>query len=229
MNKLSTNQKKSNIVPVYDITNCGPRHRYMANGKLVHNSDKLNYQNLSKRTKDPVLRRSMVPKTGNVVLAVDSSQIEARVNSYLSNQKDLTQLFIDKRDPYVDMATAIFAKPYDEIFHEAKIIGSKEGKKMRNLGKEAVLACIAEGTEVLTTRGWVAIQDITPDDLLWDGENWVPHDGVAYMGYKECIDFGGVLMTPDHKCFNGLSWRQAKDADVTEVTDWAIRHLPDTE
>lgn len=34
-------------VPVYDIINCGPRNRFGANGKLVHNSQKINMQNLS--------------------------------------------------------------------------------------------------------------------------------------------------------------------------------------
>lgn len=127
-------------VMTYDILDCGPRHRFVANGKLVHNSDKLNFQNLSKRTKDPVLRRSMKAMDGCIVLASDSSQIEARVNALLSNQNDLIQLFIDGGDPYVDMATAIFNKSYDEILHEAKVVGSKEGKRMRNLGKECVLA-----------------------------------------------------------------------------------------
>ena len=228
MNKSLTNQE-TRIMPVYDITNCGPRSRYMANGKLVHNSDKVNLQNLSKRTKDPVLRRSLRAMDGHIVLASDSGQIECRINGLMSNQQDLTQLFLDGRDPYVDMATAIFNRPYDEILHEAKVVGSKEGKKMRNLGKEAVLACISHDTEVLCKRGWVAIQDIKADDLLWDGENWVTHDGVVPMGSKECIDFGGVMMTPDHKCFNGHKWEQAQYADVTEVTNWAIGNLPDTE
>lgn len=33
-------------VPVYDIINCGPRHRFSGNGKLVHNSQKINMQNM---------------------------------------------------------------------------------------------------------------------------------------------------------------------------------------
>lgn len=188
-----------------------------------------NYQNMSKRTKDPVLRRSLTAPKGWVVLASDSGQIECRVNAFMSNQEDLIQLFLDKRDPYVDMASAIFNKSYEEILHEAKVVGSKEGKKMRNIGKEVVLACISHDTEVLCKRGWVAIQDIKEDDLLWDGEHWVTHDGVVSMGHKECIDFGGVMMTPDHKCFNGHKWEQAQYADITEVTNWAIRNLPDTE
>lgn len=99
-----------------------------------------NYQNLSKRTKDPVLRRSMRAMDGHIVLASDSSQIECRINSLLSNQADLVQLFLDGGDPYVDMASAIFNKPYDEIFHAAKVEGTKDGKRMRNLGKECQLA-----------------------------------------------------------------------------------------
>lgn len=35
-------------VPVYDIINCGPRSRFSANNKLVHNSQKINLQNLTR-------------------------------------------------------------------------------------------------------------------------------------------------------------------------------------
>lgn len=37
----------SNMAPVYDIVNCGPRNRFSANGKLVHNSQKINMQNMN--------------------------------------------------------------------------------------------------------------------------------------------------------------------------------------
>ena len=105
-------------------------------------SDKVNLQNLPKRSKDPVLRRALRAVDGHLWVAADSSQIEARLNAYISNQTDLVQLFVDGRDPYVDMATAIYNKPYDEIMALAKgDNATKEGKQMRNLGKEAVLAC----------------------------------------------------------------------------------------
>ena len=105
-------------------------------------SEKLNFQNLPKRSKDPVLRRALRAIDGHLWVAADSSQIEARLNAYISNQTDLVQLFIDGRDPYVDMATEIYGKSYDEIMALAKgDNATKEGKQMRNLGKEAVLAC----------------------------------------------------------------------------------------
>ena len=82
------------------------------------------------------MRKSLRAKDGHVVIATDSTQVELRVNSLIACQQDAIDVFTSGRDPYVDMATAIFNRPYDEIYHEAKVVGSKEGKKMRNLGKE---------------------------------------------------------------------------------------------
>lgn len=104
--------------------------------------EKCNWQNLSKRTKEPVLRQSMRAKKGHIVLPTDSSQIELRVNSVVSDQQDLVRIFQDNLDPYVDMAAAIYHKTYDEILHAAKVEKSKEGKAMRQMGK---LVCLAAG------------------------------------------------------------------------------------
>ena len=127
------------VVPVYDILNAGKDHKYMANGKLVHNSDKLNLQNLVKRTKEPVLRRSLRPKAGHVWVAADSSQIEARILSMVAGQQDLVDTFVSGRDVYIEMATKIYGKTYDEIYEISKRNPTKEGKAMRNLGKSCIL------------------------------------------------------------------------------------------
>lgn len=59
--------------------------------------------------------------------------------------------------------------------------------------------CLLEGTPVLTQRGWVAIEALQDFDMLWDGVEWVRHDGVIDNGVRECILVGGIWMTPDHK------------------------------
>lgn len=218
------------VVPVYDILNAGKDHKYMANGKLVHNSDKVNLQNLSKRTKDPVLRRSLRAMQGCVWVAADSSQIENRLACFVANQQDVIDVFLAGKDVYIDMATKIYNESYDDIYEQSKgANATKEGKMKRNVAKAVVLGCISQDTMVLCKRGWVAIQDVQDDDLLWDGENWVSHGGIVPMGEKDCINFGGVDMTPDHKVYNGIKWEEAQYADSAEVTGWAIRHLPDIE
>ena len=101
--------------------------------------DSLNVQNLAKRTKDPVLRRSMRAMDGHIVLASDSSSIEARLLAMVANQQDLVDTFIQGRDVYIEMATKIYNKSYDEIYEVAKRNPTKEGKTMRNMGKSCIL------------------------------------------------------------------------------------------
>lgn len=104
-------------------------------------SDKINLQNLSKRTKEPVLRRSMTAGRGNVLLATDSSSIEARLLAFVADQKDLVDTFVNGRDVYIEMATKIYNKSYDEVFEVSKRNPTKEGKAMRNMGKACILGC----------------------------------------------------------------------------------------
>jgi len=58
--------------------------------------------------------------------------------------------------------------------------------------------CLAEGTLVRTRRGDVPIEQVTLEDELWDGENWVTHEGVVFSGDKEVITWDGVTATPQH-------------------------------
>lgn len=45
------------------------------------------------------------------------------------------------------------------------------------------------------------IVDVLPDDLVWDGVDFVQHEGVQFSGYKEVLTHDGVTGTPDHKVF----------------------------
>jgi hypothetical protein len=45
------------------------------------------------------------------------------------------------------------------------------------------------------------IIDVMPDDLVWDGEDFVEHDGVQFSGYQEVIEWDGVRGTPNHVVF----------------------------
>lgn len=119
------------LVPVYDILNCGPRHRFVANGKLVHNSDGVNLQNLPARDpKGKALKNSILPPVGHVFLDCDSAQIESRTLAWLAGQDDLVEAYRSKADVYKRMASVIYGKPVDEI-----------SKVERQVGKVVVLSC----------------------------------------------------------------------------------------
>lgn len=60
------------------------------------------------------------------------------------------------------------------------------------------IECLAANTLVLTNRGWTPIIEVLKNDLLWDGVEWVEHQGLICQGEKQTISVAGVDATPDH-------------------------------
>ena len=170
-------------------------------------TDKLQFQNLSKR--DPSkrkLRQAIKVPEGKVVVACDSSQIEARGLAFVANEVGLLTQFREGRDPYSELAETIFGVPWQDIKAGAKA-GDKQMKMYRNVGKTGILSCFAGDTEVLTDTGWKPIVMVSETDKLWDGESWVRHNGLICNGKKNTIELAGVRVTPDHLIFDGFSWK----------------------
>ena len=192
------------VALVYDIKNCGPNHRFVANGKLVHNSgaDKVNLQNLPR---GGALRKAMRAPTGYCLCVSDSSQIEARTLAWFAGQTDLVDEFKHGVDVYSSFATTVYGYQ----------VTKKEHPVERHVGK----TCLAGNTLVLTDKGYKLITDVTEKDRLWDGFDWVKHDGVVPMGEKKVVQFAGLRATKDHMIFTGydtwIEWQQfIEDKDV---------------
>ena len=103
-------------------------------------SDGLQMQNLSKR--DPsllTLRRAIKAPDGFSLVACDSSQVEARILAYVSDNRPLLEAFRTGADPYADLAEKIFGVPSKEI-HDGAKGGDKKLKTYRNTGKTAILS-----------------------------------------------------------------------------------------
>lgn len=62
--------------------------------------------------------------------------------------------------------------------------------------------CLAEGTRILVNGGdEKAIEDVTTDDTVFNGTDWVRHEGVVFSGDKDVITWDGVTATPDHQVY----------------------------
>jgi len=60
-------------------------------------------------------------------------------------------------------------------------------------------ACLSGDTWVLSKqRGYIQLQNVTKYDLLWNGFNYITHDGLEMKGVREVINIMGVRCTPDH-------------------------------
>jgi uracil-DNA glycosylase family 4 len=82
---------------------------------------------------------------------------------------------------------------------ELKFELSKIKKEHYSTRNAKVKPCIAEGQLVLTKkRGLVPVENISLDDKVWDGVEWVSHQGIICRGEKEVITYEGLTATPDH-------------------------------
>lgn len=103
-------------------------------------SDKLQFQNLSKRDPSKAkLRQAIHAPAGYKVVACDSGQVEARCLAWEANETGLVAQFREGRDPYSELAETVFQVPHEEIFYGAKH-GDKRLKMYRNVGKTAILS-----------------------------------------------------------------------------------------
>jgi len=117
------------LVPVYDIRNCGPRNRFCANGKLVHNSggDKMNMQNLPRGSE---LRKSLTAPDGFKIAVGDCSQIECRLLNYEAGERWVLDAFAEGRDLYSEGASKFYKRTI-----------TRADKLERHLGKTIELGC----------------------------------------------------------------------------------------
>ena len=92
------------------------------------------------------------------------------------------------------------------------------------------LACIAHDTPVLTDIGWLPIQQVTALHRVWDGEDWVEHEGCIFKGVQQTVDCFSVRMTYNHKVLTAEGWQTAKeilDGDARKRFDRFKVRLPD--
>ena len=169
--------------------------------------NKMNFQNLPTSTKDfPMageLRKAILAPPGHVLIAPDSSQIEARTVAWVSGHEALLERFRNKEDVYKWMAGMIYGIDPSEVDSEQRFIGK---------------LCLAEGTLIYSNRGWIPIETLRETDLLWDGDSWVCHNGLLKNGCKETLSLSGLWLTPDHLVWSGTEWREAQSLAQDERT-----------
>lgn len=169
------------------------------------------------------VRTMLVPKPGHEFIVADFSAIEARCIAWEAGEESVLKDFRDGKDLYCAMASRMFGVPVEKHGQNAEL---------RSRGKIATLACISEGELVLTDKGLVPIQNVTTEMKVWDGEEWVQHDGVVYQGIRDVISYGGLTATEDHlvwveneqyPIYFGIAARTHKNLVQTESSGNPIR------
>lgn len=154
------------------------------------------------------IRGMFVAAPDHDLIASDFTAIEAVVAACLAGEQWRIDVFREGRPIYLESASKITGTPVAEYERYAAENG-KHHPDRNKIGKVAELACLAPETEVLTDRGYIPIKLVSTDDQLWDGVQWVSHQGVVSRGVRRVIDLDGTRMTPDHKVLCGTSWLEA--------------------
>jgi hypothetical protein len=127
----------------------------------------------------------------NTFLAFDFSQCEIRVLAEISNDALLISQFQSGQDIHCLVGNTLTGWSVERI---------KKEKNLRKMVKNMVFGvCIAEDQMVLTERGEVPIQYILPNDKVWDGVEFVAHEGLIFQGYQEVVKHDGVTATRSHE------------------------------
>ena len=93
---------------------------YGAHTGRFSGGDKLNLQNLPR---NGAIRKALTAPKGNVLIACDSSQIEARVVAYVAGQQDLVSAFREGRDVYSEFATEVYGRPITKADKIERFVG----------------------------------------------------------------------------------------------------------
>lgn len=146
------------------------------------------------------LRPMFIPDPGYYIADFDYSQIELRVVAFLARCQPILDAFNRGDDLHRLFAAQLTGKPPERV-------AASERQRAK--------ACIAAGELVSTPRGVVPIEALQPSDKVWDGVEWVSHDGVEFRGIRETVTQNGLTATPDHLIFlsdgSTVCWGYAKD------------------
>ena len=135
----------------------------------------------------PMVRSLFLPEEGELWAACDFSSQEPRLLVHYAALLDL---------PGAEKMAQAYREDPNTDFHQmvADMAGlNRKAAKTIGLG-----LCIAQGEKVLTDKGLVPIEQVTKEHKVWDGVEWVTHEGVVFMGEKEVLTYGNLTATPDH-------------------------------
>ena len=182
---ITTLKHNSTIHPSYSLA-------HTITGRV--NSMDPNGQNFPKRglyTKE--YRRSFIPREGYTFVSADLSQAELRLIAWEANDPTMIDIYRNNKDIHRETAIAMLGIREEEFV----LLPEDIQKKTRTHAKP----CIAENEKVLTDKGLIAIQNVTLEHKVWDGIDWVSHEGVVCKGVKEVIYYAGLWATPDHEVY----------------------------
>jgi len=162
------------------------------------------------------LRALYAAAPGHDLISTDYNSIEAVGLAMLAGEVWRKKVFATHGKIYEASASTAFRVPLEDILGHKKQTGQHH--PLRQKGKGLELACLAPDVGVMTDSGAKRLDEVTTEDRVWDGVEWVKHQGLVFRGVKQVVALAGARMTPDHKVLCGRFWREASELVSNERT-----------
>lgn len=166
-------------------------------------SERPNGQNYPKRGKTAkAYRRIFVAPEGYFVLEADLSQAELRIAADMSRDPVMCRIYQEAGDIHTATALIIMGVTAEEFAALPKEVRSdfRTKAKATNFGfchlHTDMVLCLRNGKPLQ-----IMIRDVCDTDMVWDGVEWVAHEGKIYQGERACMWYDGYAGTPDHQVF----------------------------
>ena len=141
-----------------------------------------------------IVRHCIEAPAGYVLFGADYSGFELRITRWMVRDHTGIDYILNDRDMYVDLFADAFGVDPMTV-----------DDKQRFMGKIGQLSCLAADTPILTKQGWVPLGRMTKELDVWDGVEWVSHEGLVDQGVRRTYLYGKphpIRATSDHIIFD---------------------------